>query len=706
MDFSKDLIQKLSKDSHRFLNLSKIENLETLENLRDVLRFHEHQYYVKDNPLISDYEYDTLYQLLVKTENEHPLWIDPASPSQRVSNDITDQFNSVSHLSPMLSLENSYELNDLEDFDSRIKKLCGLEESLELSFFAEPKFDGGSIALIYENDQLVRAATRGDGFQGEEITANARTIRSLPLAASFSNYGIQKVELRGEAVLSKQRFEQINNQRESDGLNLLANPRNAATGVLRVKDPSETANRGLDVFVFQLAYAVDQNGQDASRQFKTHLEWMEVLDILGFKIGLQDRKVCTGVKQLEEFINQWNDRRDQYVYEIDGVVVKLNDLILQDKCGFTAHHPRWAVAHKFQAKQATSNLLSVEFQIGKIGSITPVAKIEPVQLAGVKVSSVSLHNEDFIKQRDIRYGDRVLVERAGDVIPYIVKAFPELRTGKEQPILFPKNCPVCQTALVKEEDEAAWRCPNYNCSAQVLQRIIHHVSKEAMDIDGLGKSLVERFYELSWIKDFADIYSLNYEKIAELEGMGEKSASKLKQSIEKTKSQPIHRLLHGLCIHHVGKKVSKLIAQHLDYLPDLAQWNLEKFTSIKDVGPVVGQNIINFFSKQENLNLIKRLESCGLNMRQTDQDRPNQVNVDGAFYGKTILFTGTLSTLGRKEAQEMAEKAGAKNLSAVSSNLNILVAGSEAGSKLNKAKALGTVEILTEEEFLNRINEA
>lgn len=706
MDFSKDLIQKFTKSSHHFLNLKKIGDLEELENLRDVLRFHEHQYYVKDNPLISDYEYDTLYQLLVKAENERPEWIDPSSPSQRVSNDIADQFNSVSHLSPMLSLENSYELKDLEDFDSRIKKLCGLEESLELSFFAEPKFDGGSIALIYENDQLVRAATRGDGFQGEEITANARTIRSLPLAASFSNYGIQKVELRGEAVLSKQKFEQINNQRESDGLNLLANPRNAATGVLRVKDPSETANRGLDVFVFQLAYAVDQNGQDVSRQFKTHLEWMEVLDILGFKIGLQDRKVCTGVKQLEGFINQWNDRRDQYVYEIDGVVVKLNDLTLQDKCGFTAHHPRWAVAHKFQAKQATSNLLSVEFQIGKIGSITPVAKIEPVQLAGVKVSSVSLHNEDFIKQRDIRFGDRVLVERAGDVIPYIVKAFPELRTGKEQPILFPKKCPVCQTALVKEEDEAAWRCPNYNCSAQVLQRIIHHVSKEAMDIDGLGKSLVERFYELSWIKDFADIYSLNYEKIAELEGMGEKSASKLKQSIEKAKSQPIHRLLHGLCIHHVGKKVSKLIAQHLEYLPDLAKWDLEKFTSIKDVGPVVGQNIINFFSKEENLDLVRRLESCGLNMRQTDQDRPNQVNVDGAFYGKTILFTGTLTTLGRKEAQEMAEKAGAKNLSAVSSNLNILVAGSEAGSKLNKAKALGTVEILTEEEFLNRINEA
>lgn len=706
MDFSKDLIQKFTKSSHHFLNLKKIGDLEELENLRDVLRFHEHQYYVKDNPLISDYEYDTLYQLLVKAENERPEWIDPSSPSQRVSNDIADQFNSVSHLSPMLSLENSYELKDLEDFDSRIKKLCGLEESLELSFFAEPKFDGGSIALIYENDQLVRAATRGDGFQGEEITANARTIRSLPLAASFSNYGIQKVELRGEAVLSKQKFEQINNQRESDGLNLLANPRNAATGVLRVKDPSETANRGLDVFVFQLAYAVDQNGQDISRQFKTHLEWMEVLDILGFKIGLQDRKVCTGVKQLEEFINQWNDRRDQYVYEIDGVVVKLNDLTLQDKCGFTAHHPRWAVAHKFQAKQATSNLLSVEFQIGKIGSITPVAKIEPVQLAGVKVSSVSLHNEDFIKQRDIRYGDRVLVERAGDVIPYIVKAFPELRTGKEQPILFPKKCPVCQTALVKEEDEAAWRCPNYNCSAQVLQRIIHHVSKEAMDIDGLGKSLVERFYELSWIKDFADIYSLNYEKIAELEGMGEKSASKLKQSIEKAKSQPIHRLLHGLCIHHVGKKVSKLIAQHLEYLPDLAKWDLEKFTSIKDVGPVVGQNIINFFSKEDNLDLVQRLESSGLNMRQTDQDRPNQVNVDGAFYGKTILFTGTLTTLGRKEAQEMAEKAGAKNLSAVSSNLNILVAGSEAGSKLKKAKALGTVEILTEEEFLNRINEA
>lgn len=703
MKYSAAEIKEFNQQTREFLQHSAITSRNSVEQLRELIRFHEWQYYAQDNPLISDFEYDQLYKLLEHVESEHPEWYDADSPTQRVSSDLTEQFETVVHLTPMLSLENSYKLEDLEAFDARVRKLCELGDQEPLEYFAEPKFDGGSIALVYENDSLVRAATRGDGAQGDEITRNARTVKSIPLKAAFSKFGLHRVELRGEAVMSHKKFAQINQQRESDGLSLLANPRNAATGVLRVKDPSETATRGLDAFIFQLSYAEDKDGNPAMNKRASHAEWMQLLDQLGFKVALGDRKICKNIYEVEAFVQQWAERRDHYTYDIDGVVVKINDLSLQERCGFTSHHPRWAVAYKFQAKQATSILRDVEFQVGKIGSITPVAKIEPVQLAGVTVSSVSLHNEDFIRQRDIHYGDQVLVERAGDVIPYIVKAFPELRTGKETPIHFPKNCPVCDTALVREEDEAAWRCPNFQCEAQKVQRLIHHVSKDAMDIDGLGKSLVERFYELGWLNDMSDIYDLDYDAISQLEGMGEKSATKLRKSIEAAKDRPLYRLLHGLCIHHLGKKVSKLIAEHLSYLPDLKNWELERFTSIKDVGPVVGQNVIQFFQDPENLRMIARMEQLGVNMKQTDEDRPRAKVENAVLSGKTILFTGTLKQLGRKEAQELAEKNGAKLLSAVSANLNILVVGEDAGSKLAKAQKLGTVEIWSEEDFLSKI---
>ncbi|MBK9727376.1 MAG: NAD-dependent DNA ligase LigA [Saprospiraceae bacterium] len=703
MKYSTAEISDLNHQTKALLNGKLIANALDLEDLRSIIRFHEWQYYVQDNPLISDYEYDVLYKILEKIEIQHPAWITPDSPTQRVSSDLVDQFQSVEHLSPMLSLENSYNSQDLNEFDNRVKKLCGLVLESAVSYFAEPKFDGGSIALIYENDFLIRAATRGDGARGEDITQNARTIRSVPLKAEFSKFGIQKIELRGEAVISKSMFHKINEARETEGLALLANPRNAATGVLRVKDAAETSNRGLDVFIFQVSFVLGKDGENAMMNQKNHSDWMKILDSLGFKVALHERKICNNIDEVLKYINHWVEKRDAYTYDIDGVVVKVNDLKLQEKCDYTSHHPRWAVAFKFQAKQASSTLINVEFQIGKIGSITPVAKIEPVQLAGVIVSSVSLHNEDFIKARDIRYGDQVLVERAGDVIPYIVKSFTELRTGNEMPIEFPSNCPACKTKLIREEDESAWRCPNFLCEAQVVQRLIHHVSKDAMDIDGFGKSLVERFYELGWLHTMADIYKLDFEAIAQLDGLGKKSAEKLQQSIEKAKHNPIYRLLHGLCIHHLGKKVSKLIAEHLDYLPDLANWTLENYTSIKDVGPVVGQNIIAFFSQPKNVAMIQEMETLGINMKQTDEDRPRMVSENAALSGKSILFTGTLKQLDRKEAQGIAEKAGARILSAVSSNLNILVVGEDAGSKLTKARALGTVEIWTEEDFLQKI---
>ncbi|MBK7798139.1 MAG: NAD-dependent DNA ligase LigA [Saprospiraceae bacterium] len=676
---------------------------EKINDLRLLLKYHEWKYYVDNDPVISDFEYDQLYKLLERTESIHPDWITEDSPTQRVSSDLSTRQESVSHLAPMLSLDNTYNLIDLEDFDKRIKKLCSIPENENLEYLVEPKFDGGSMAVVYENDLLVRAATRGDGQKGEEMTPNARTIRSLPLSAPFSSYGIKKAELRGEAIIRKDVFVKINQDREQDGLSLLANPRNAATGVMRTKDPVETASRKLDVFIFQLGFAIDENGENKLLDFKNQEDLIDLVQNLGFLVPKIEKKKCTGIKEVFDFINYWAIKRDSYDYELDGMVIKLNDLGLQEQCGYTAHHPRWAVAYKFQAKQATSVLLQVDFQIGKIGSITPVAKIEPVQLAGVTVSSISLHNEDFIRTKDIFLRDTVLVERAGDVIPYIVKSFPELRGEDATPIVFPSVCPDCKTKLVREEDEAAWRCPNFHCPSQVIQRLIHHVSKDAMNIDGLGASLIERFYELGWIKNMADIYRLDYDAISRLEGMGLKSADKLRMSVSIAKQNPIHRLLHGLCIHHLGKKISKLIAEHLDYVPNLFDWTMENYTAIKDVGPVVGENIIAFFQDPENKKMLKEMELLGVNMLQTEEDKPKLQNQDGVFSGKTILFTGTLSQMDRRKAQELAEKAGAKILSAVSGHLNILVVGTDAGSKLEKAKKIGTVEILTEEEFLSRI---
>ncbi|MCB0657217.1 MAG: NAD-dependent DNA ligase LigA [Saprospiraceae bacterium] len=674
--------------------------------LGDLIRYHEWRYYVLNDPVISDYEYDQLYKQLEALELAHPEWKLPDSPTQRVSSDLTDLFRNVEHLRPMLSLDNSYNADDLHAFDEQVKKLNGLPAAAEVEYSVEPKFDGGSIAVVYENDLLVRAATRGNGVEGEEITNNIKTVRSIPLKAAFSKYGIRRIELRGEALIAKDKFQKINAQREAAGLPLFANPRNTATGGLRTKDPRETAERSIDAFIYQLGYAEDQSGQILTDREGSHAANMQFLHTLGFKVPLDVTKVCANIEEVIQYCTEWEAKRESYPFEIDGMVIKVNDLEMQERAGYTSHHPRWAIAFKFKAKQATSTLLHVEFQVGKIGSITPVAKIEPVQLAGVTVSSVSLHNEDFIRSRDIRLGDKVLVERAGDVIPYIVKSLEELRTGDEKPIDFPKVCPVCQHPLFREPEEAAWRCVNYQCEAQVLQRMIHHVSKDAMDIEGFGRANVERFYALGWLQNLADIYRLDYEKIAGLEGFGKKSAENLKEAVEKAKKNPIKRLLHSLSIHHLGKRVSELLAAEVDHVLELRHWDLERFVSIKDVGPVVAQNIIAFFRQEDNIHMLEEMEALGVNFKQTDQDRPKKVANDAPLAGKTILFTGSLEKMTRTEAQAMATAAGAKNISAVSGNLDILVVGANAGSKLTKAQALGTVTIWTEEEFLAQMGKS
>jgi len=674
--------------------------LDALRSLIEVLTFHEYRYYVDNAPLISDLEYDLLYKSLEAIEKKFPEAISPDSPTQRVGSDLTEEFPSVPHLTPMLSLDNSYNEEDLRDFDKQVRKLTGKGAEEQISYAVEPKFDGGTIVLVYENDRLIRGATRGNGVQGEEITNNTRAIRSIPVFAGFSSKGIHKVELRGEAIIRKSSFLTINEKRQMEGKPLFANPRNAATGGLRVKDHKEIAARGLEAFVYQISSAQDVNGQDLSDQFNGQDDMIAYLGTLGFKVPGTERKLCNNIAEVAAFCRSWEEKRDAYDYEIDGMVVKVNDLKLQELCGSTSHHPRWAIAYKFKAKQAISKLIHIDYQVGKTGAITPVAKIDPVPLAGVTVSSVSLHNEDFILSKDIRIGDMVLVERAGDVIPYIVKSLVERRNGTESPIEFPKQCPSCTNRLVRSEGEAAWRCDNVACPEQVLQKMIHHVSKDGMDIDGLGKSQIEKFVALGWIKDIADIYKLEYDSIAQLEGFGIKSAENLKKSIDQAKGNPLHKLLQSLSIHHLGKKASKIIAGKVHHLMELRDWNLEDYTSINEIGPVLGNNMIDFFNNLEHIALLEKLESLGVNFSQTEEDQAPTSSGEGPLVGKTILFTGTLTTMSRTEAQKLAANAGAKNISAVSANLDILVAGEKAGSKLKKASALGSVNILTESEFL------
>jgi DNA ligase (NAD+) len=708
-DVSKRLLSQNTEGS------SALEAAALVADVSAVLRYNEWRYYIMDDPQLSDFEYDTLYKKLESLEDQFPNLQTPDSPTMRVGSDIAETLDTVPHLTPMLSLENSYNAEDLQDFDAQIRKLAKLTEDEPIEYVAEPKFDGGTIALVYENDVLVRAATRGNGTMGEEMTHNAKVMRSIPLRAEFSKHGITKVELRGEALIKKDTFDKINKQREGDGQSLFANPRNAATGGLRTKDSKETKARGLEAFIYQLGYAENsKNGSDTEgsqsgqelveKLFKTHHESIELLGSLGFKVPKlgEETKVCRNIEEVIAHCNDWQERRDSYDYEIDGIVVKVNSLAIQAQCGYTSHHPRWAVAFKFKAKQATTRLQGVDFQVGKIGTLTPVARLEPVALAGVTVSNVSLHNEDFINSKDLRIGDQVLVERAGDVIPYIVKSFPELRNGSEIPVKYPEFCPFDASKsvkLVREEGEAAYRCPTCTCGRQDYQKFVYHASKDAMDIEGLSKATIERLMQEGWVRSIADLYRLDYAAISKLDGFGTRSAEKLEKAIEKAKQNPIHRLLASLTVHHLGRRASKLLAAEIENVFDLANFDVEKLTMVREIGPVLAENVVAFFSDEKNIALLRDMESLGVNMKQTDEDRKNQPNTDGVLSGKTILFTGTLMQFTRETAEKAASAAGASLASGVSKHLNILVVGEKAGSKLKKAQALGTVEILTEAEF-------
>jgi DNA ligase (NAD+) len=665
-----------------------------IEDLRSVLRFHEYRYYIMNDPLVSDFEYDILYKSLEKLEKENPDLIVPDSPTQRVGKGLTREFPTVQHLVPMLSLDNSYNSEDLIDFDRRVRDLTKLKE---VEYCVEPKFDGASISLLYENDRLVRGATRGDGVRGDDITPNIKQIRTIPLYARFSDYGLQTVEIRGEVLINKGNFKKFNEQLAEQGVPPLANPRNAASGTLRIKDPLEVSRRRLEAFTYHISYwLADRNSQEP----QTHSQSLEMLWNLGFRSPNKEKKVLKGIQAVIDYCNEFEATRDDLPYEIDGMVIKLNDFDLQERMGMTTHHPRWAIAYKFKARQGTSKLQRIEFQVGRTGNITPVAKIEPVHIGGVMVGSVSLFNEDVINEKDLRIGDTVLVERAGDVIPYIVKSLHELRDGSEKPIKFPKNCPACGDELYRAQEEAAWRCTNINCSAQVLERLMHFASKDAMDIRGLGDANIKKFYELGWLRSIPQIYQLDYEKISVLEGFGKKSITNLQTAIENSKKQPLHRLIFALGIRFVGETMAKTLAQAVHNILELRNFDEEKLQNLEDVGPKVASSIVQFFSNDDNIVIIKELETLGVNLQNDHKDHSNG---GGGLAGLNFLFTGTMSKLKRSEAEELVEKSGGKIVSGVSSKLNYLVVGEDAGSKLEKARKIANIKIISEDEFLKMV---
>ena len=663
-----------------------------------MLRFHEHRYYILNDPLLSDFEYDQLFKALEKIENENPTLITLDSPTQRVAHELTREFPTVQHLVPMLSLDNSYNADDLLDFDRKVSELSGLEQ---ISYCVEPKFDGSSISLIYENDQLVRAATRGDGVAGDEVTINIRQIHSVPLTAPFSKFGIQQAEIRGEVLMNKENFSRYNQSLTAQGLAPLANPRNAASGTLRLKDPREVAKRNLEVFVYHLSYFSLQKEEQSPVALQSHAATLGLLWELGFRSPVREKKVFNSIQDVINYCVEFEAVRDTLPYEIDGMVIKVNEVALQEKLGMTSHHPRWAVAFKFKARQATTQLIGIEFQVGRTGAVTPVAKLEPVGVGGVMVSSISVHNQEYIAEKDLRIGDQVLIERAGDVIPQIVKSLTEARTGKEKQIQFPSVCPVCASKLFKEEEEAVWRCINLECPAQVIERIIHFVSKDALDIKGFGEANVRKFVELGLLGDIPGIYTLDFAQLSSMEGFGKKSIENLQQAIELSKKQPLHRLIYALGIRFVGETTARTLANAVDHLLDFQSFSEEQLQQLEDVGTKVAGSIRQFFSNSDNIKMLHALEKLGLTLRNEKKD----THSTGNLTGKTFLFTGTLSKLKRSEVEEMVRANGGQILSGVSAKLNYLVAGEEAGSKLEKAKKIPSIHVINEQDFIKLLGE-
>ena len=665
------------------------ENIQQkIEELREELHQHNYNYYILDEPSISDFEFDLKLKELQDLELAHPEFYDANSPSLRVGGGVTKNFPTVQHQFRMYSLDNSYDFNDLEDWENRILKTI---ENEEVEFVAELKYDGASISILFENGELKQAVTRGDGFQGDEITNNVRTISDVPLKlkGDFPN----RFFIRGEIYLTKKNFEKINKSREEEGLDLFMNPRNTASGSLKMQDSAEVRKRSLSAVLYQ--YIADEFPAE------THWELLSKAKKWGFKVSEDQAKLCKNLEEVKNFINYWDKERHNLPFEIDGIVLKVNSLNQQKQLGYTAKSPRWAMAYKFKAEKVETELLSVSYQVGRTGAITPVANLKPVLLAGTTVKRASLHNEDIIKKLDLHDGDFVYVEKGGEIIPKIVGVNLEKRTLLQQPIEYIKNCPECGTELVKLEDQAIHFCPNEtHCPPQVVGKMIHYVSRKALNIENLGSETIEQLYREKLIENVADFYTLKKEQLLPLERMAEKSAQNIIDGVEKSKQIPFEKVLYGIGIKHVGETVAKKLVKNFNTIEDLKNASVEELCQVEDIGEKIAISITEFFKNPENLLMIERLKTYGVQLKKGENT--NEV-LSNALEGKTFLFTGKLSLFTREQAEEMVEKHGGKNISAVSKNLNYLVVGEKAGSKLKKAQEIGTIEILDEQQFLDLI---
>jgi DNA ligase (NAD+) len=658
-----------------------------INELRSLLNQYGYEYYVLDSPSISDAEYDRMYHELVQLEKDYPDLVTSDSPTQRVGGQILEMFNKVQHESPMLSLGNAFGEADLRDFDRRVRQAVGDT----ISYVCELKIDGLAISLKYENGLFVQGATRGDGETGEDITANLKTIRSIPLHLKEP----VTLEVRGEAYMPKRSFEKLNQQKEENGEEPFANPRNAAAGSLRQLDPKIAASRHLDIFLYALAN-VENIGVES------HSESLDWLDQLGFKTN-KERKKCNSIEEVISFIDGWVEKRPHLPYEIDGIVVKLDSIAQQDELGTTAKSPRWAIAYKFPAEEVVTTLLDIELNVGRTGVVTPTAILTPVKVAGSTVQRASLHNEDLIREKDIRIGDQVVIKKAGDIIPEVVNVVLESRTGEEKEFRMPEHCPECESELVRLEDEVALRCINPKCPAQIREGLIHFVSRTAMNIDGLGEKVVSQLFAEQLIKDVADLYTLTRDQLLTLERMGEKSVSNLLAAIEASKENSLEKLIFGIGIRHVGAKAAKILAMEFEHMDRLAEANLEELTAINEIGEKMADSLVTFFEQEEASELIQKLKDVGVNMTYTGP-RPVQVSqTDSFFAGKTIVLTGKLSILARNEAKEKIELLGGKVTGSVSKKTDLVIAGEDAGSKLTKAEELG-IMVWNEERLVEELS--
>lgn len=658
-------------------------NKEILE-LRDEIRRHEELYYVNDNPEISDSEYDALLARLQELETKHPDLITPDSPTQRVGGRPAEGFPEVVHRRPMLSLENTYNIEELVAFDQRCQRLA---EGRAVEYVAELKIDGVSISLQYEDEVLARGVTRGDGRIGEEVTQNARTIRSVPLKLRAKSTPGAELEVRGEVFIPRRVFERTNAEREEQGEPRFANPRNAAAGTLRQLDSKAVAKRGLDMFAYDLLAG-------ERKPFPTHWEALDWMEAAGFRVN-PHRERCQSIAEVIEFCNRMESRRDELDYEIDGLVVKVNSTTLQDEFGSTAKAPRWAVAYKYPARQATTQVLSIVVQVGRTGALTPVANLEPVLLAGTTVSRATLHNADEVKRLGVRIGDWVLIEKGGEVIPKVLKVIESKRTGAEKPFRMPRKCPVCGGEISKVEGEVVSRCIAADCPAQLKGKLLHFASRRAMRIEGLGESLVDQLVQKGMLRDFGDLYSLTLDDVAGLERMAKKSAANLLAQIEASKTRDLPNLVYALGIRHVGDRTAGLLARHFGSLADLGKASVEVLDDIPEIGLTVAESVRDWFDDSGNLELCNRLDAAGV---KTTLARSANQKADERFANKQFVLTGTLASFTREEAKGMIESRGGRVMSSVSKMTDFVIAGEEAGSKLERATDLG-VAVLDEPAF-------